>query len=206
MADAPPWDVAVRLEGALVALEPLRPAHEEGLTKASAFPDAFTWWPLDLSEGRDAVSSFIEWCLEAERAGERQHYATLDARTGEVIGTTSYFMLDRDILAVEIGATFLTPSRWRSGANTEAKLLMLRHAFDALGVNRVQIVTDALNDQSRAAILALGAHFEGIHRDDRIIPRTGRIRSSAFYSIVAPEWPEVKRRLTAKLDSVEPAT
>jgi RimJ/RimL family protein N-acetyltransferase len=193
------WDVSIRLEGSLVELEPLRHEHEDGLTEAADHPDAFTWWPLDLSEGRAEVHAFVEWALEAAREGTRQHYATLDAETGEVIGTTSYFLLQPENKTVEIGATFLTPSRWRSGANTEAKLLMLGHAFDVLGCNRVQIVTDELNEQSRAAILALGAQFEGIHRDDRVIPRSGRVRSSAFYSIVASEWPSVKLRLMQRL-------
>ena len=156
-------------------------------------------WPLDLSAGRDEVRAFIDWALAAERDGERQHYATLDARSGEVIGSTSYFMLQPEHRTAEIGATFLTPSRWRTGANTEAKLLMLRHAFDVLGCQRVQIVTDALNEQSRAAILALGARFEGIHRQDRVIQHSGRVRDSAFYSILDSEWPEVERGLATRL-------
>jgi RimJ/RimL family protein N-acetyltransferase len=192
------WDVSVRLAGDVVALEPLRPEHEDGLVEAAAFPEAFTWWPLDLSEGRDEVRAFIEWALKGERLGERQHYATVDARSGEVIGSTSYFLLQPEHRTVEIGATFLTPSRWRSGANTEAKLLMLRYAFDVLGCQRVQIVTDALNEQSRAAILSLGAQFEGIHRQDRVIPRSGRVRDSAFYSIIDSEWQEVERGLTGR--------
>jgi RimJ/RimL family protein N-acetyltransferase len=193
------WDVAIHLEGSIVALEPLDEHHRPGLVVAAGFPDVFTWWPLDLSQGVDAVDEFIALSRAAAAAGDRQHYATLDAGTREVIGSTSFCLIQPENRVLEIGWTFLTPSRWRTGANTEAKLLMLRHAFDVLDCNRVQIVTDALNEQSRAAILALGAHFEGIHRDDRIIPRTGRVRSSAFYSILASEWPDVQRRLTQRL-------
>lgn len=193
------WDLAVRLAGEIVTLEPLREEHEDGLIAAASDEGVFTWWPLDLSEGRGAVRDFIEISLAAARAGERQHYATLDASTEEVIGSTSYCLVQPENRVLEIGWTFLAPSRWRSGANAEAKLLMLRHAFEACGCQRVQIVTDALNEQSRAAILSLGAHFEGIHRNDRVIPRDGRVRSSAFYSIVDSEWPEIERTLASRL-------
>jgi len=193
------WDLAVRLEGSSVRLEPLRPDHEDGLAEAARSNETFAWWPLDLSESREAVRQFVALCLEAARDGERQHYATVDARTGELIGSTSYCLIQPEHRVLEIGWTFLTPSRWRSGANTEAKLLMLRHAFDVCGCQRVQIVTDANNEQSRAAILSLGAQFEGIHRDDRIVPRDGRRRSSAFYSIIEAEWPGVEGGLVGRL-------
>lgn len=184
-----------------MALEPLNPRHEEGLAAAASSPETFTWWPLDLSESREAVHDFVAMCLQAAHDGERQHYATLDARTGEVIGSTSYCLIQPEHRVLEIGWTFLTPSRWRSGANTEAKLLMLHHAFDVCHCQRVQIVTDAKNEQSRAAILSLGAEFEGIHRNDRVIPGSGRVRSSAFHSILDSEWPGVRRRLMKRLES-----
>jgi RimJ/RimL family protein N-acetyltransferase len=195
------WDLSVRLAGDVVALEPLRPDHEEGLARAASDPDVFTWWPFDLSESRQAVHDFIAMCLQAAHDGERQHYVTVDAKTGEVIGSTSYWKIEPDNRVVEIGATFLAPPRQRTGANTEAKLLMLRHAFVHLDCGRVQIVTDEQNTQSRAAIESLPAQFEGVHRKDRIIARSGRVRSSAFYSIVDSEWPEVERSLTARLRS-----
>jgi RimJ/RimL family protein N-acetyltransferase len=144
------------------------------------------------------MEEFVSMCLAAAASGERQHFATLDAKTGEVIGSTSYCLIQPEHRVVEIGWTFLTPARWRSGANSEAKLLMLRHAFDTLGCQRVQIVTDARNERSRAAIAALPAQFEGVHRDDRLL-RDGTRRSSAFYSIVDSEWPEVEVALTRRL-------
>lgn len=193
------WDLAVRLAGEHVALEPLAAEHEEALYAVSRDPELFTWWPWDLSASREAVRGYVAECLQAARDGKRQHYLTLDARTGEPIGSTSYCLIDEDNRTLEIGATFLVPSRWGGGENVEAKLLMLRHAFDVCGCQRVQIVTDALNERSRGAILALGAEFEGIHRQDRLIAHSGRVRSSAFYSIVDSDWPTVERRQTERL-------
>lgn len=193
------WDLSVRLEGDLIALEPLRPDHEDGLLEAAQAEETFTWWPLDISESRQAVHDFVAMCLRAAHDGERQHYATVDAKTDEVIGSTSYCLIQPEHRVLEIGWTFLAPSRWGTGANVEAKLLMLHHAFDVCGCQRVQIVTDAANERSRAAILALGAQFEGIHRDDRIVARDGRRRSSAFYSVLDSEWPTVERRLRQRL-------
>ena len=193
------WDLAVRLAGEGVALEPLTADHEDALFAISREPELFTWWPWDLSVSRDAVHEYVELCLQAARDGERQHYVTLDAASGEPIGSTSYCLIDEDNRTLEIGATFLVPSRWGGGENVEAKLLMLRHAFEACGCQRVQIVTDALNERSRGAILALGAELEGVHRQDRLIAHSGRVRSSAFYSIVDSEWPSVERRLNERL-------
>jgi RimJ/RimL family protein N-acetyltransferase len=193
------WDLGVRLVGERVALEPMRSNHEDDLYAISRDPELFRWWPWDLSASREAVHGYIQDCLRCSRDGERQHYLTLDARTGEPIGSTSYCMIDAPDRTLEIGATFLVPDRWGGGENVEAKLLMLRHAFEACGCQRVQIVTDALNERSRAAILALGAQFEGIHRQDRLIAHSGRIRDSAFYSIIDSEWPAVEQRLVGRL-------
>jgi len=192
------WDLSVRLAGEIVALEPLRPDHEEGLFEAGSYDDVFTWWPANPAESRESMHEFVAMCLQAAHDGERQHFATVDAQTGEVIGSTSYCLIQPEHRVVEIGYTFLTPSRWRTGANTEAKLLMLRHAFVHLECQRVQIVTDAENARSRRAIESLGAELEGIHRDDRIV-QGGRRRSSAFYSVLDSEWPDVERRSTDRL-------
>lgn len=192
------WDLGLRLEGELVVVEPLRRDHADGLFDAGQAEEIWTWWPLNPAESRERMREFIDVCLAAARNGERQHYATLDARTGDVIGSTSYCLIQPEHKVVEIGWTFLTPSRWRTGANTEAKLLMLRHAFETLGCQRVQIVTDARNEQSRAAIASLPAQFEGVHRDDRVL-RDGTRRSSAFYSILDTEWSSVQRNLEDRL-------
>lgn len=197
-ANSPKWEFDLRFEGEVVALEPLEWRHAEGLLAAGRPEEIWTWWPLNPAESREAMDEWIEACLTAAERGERQHYATLDAETGEVIGSTSYCLIEPHNLVVEIGWTFLAPSRWRTGANTEAKLLMLGHAFDTLDCQRVQIVTDARNERSRAAIAALPAQFEGIHRDDRLL-RDGTRRSSAFYSIVDWEWIAVRSSLADRL-------
>jgi RimJ/RimL family protein N-acetyltransferase len=192
------WEFDLRFEGQIVALEPIERRHADGLFAAGRYDEIWTWWPLNPAESRESMDEFVGLCLAAADAGERQHYATLDAGTGEVIGSTSYCLIQPENRVVEIGWTFLTPSRWRTGANTEAKLLMLRHAFDTLGCQRVQIVTDARNERSRAAIASLPAQFEGVHRDDRLL-RDGTRRSSAFYSILGSEWPAVESALTERM-------
>lgn len=179
-------------------LEPVNRRHMDGLLTAGDHDEIWSWWPLNPAESRATMKEFVEACLAAAEQGERQHYATLDAATGEVVGSTSYCLIQPENRVVEIGWTFLTPSRWRTGANSEAKLLMLRHAFETLGCQRVQVVTDARNERSRAAIVSLPAQFEGIHRDDRLL-RDGTRRSSAFYSIVDSEWPGVERALSERL-------
>lgn len=179
-------------------LEPVNRRHTDGLLTAGGNDEIWTWWPLNPAESWATMEEFVESCIAAAGRGARQHYATLDATTREVIGSTSYCLIQPENRVVEIGWTFLTPSRWRTGANTEAKLLMLRHAFETLGCQRVQIVTDARNERSRAAIASLPAQFQGIHRDDRLL-RDGTRRSSAFYSIVDSEWPGVERALSERL-------
>ncbi len=192
------WELDVRLEGKLIALESLRAEHGDELFEAGQPEEIWAGWPLNPAKSREAMHAFVEACVEAAEKGERQHYATLDATTGEAIGSTSYCLIQPEHKVVEIGWTWLAPSRWRTGANVEAKLLMLRHAFDVLDCQRVQIVTESTNQRSRAAIAALGAQLEGIHRQDRIV-RDGVRRSSAFYSIVDSEWPDVRRNLDARL-------
>jgi RimJ/RimL family protein N-acetyltransferase len=194
------WDLKVRLEGGIVTLEPLAPEHADGLLSAGQSEEIWTWWPLNPVESRERLSEWIDDCLEAEQRGERQHFATLDSSTREVIGSTSYCLIQPEHKTVEIGWTWLSPARWGTGANVEAKLLMLEHAFEKLECQRVQIVTEAGNERSRAAIEALPAQLEGIHREDRIV-RGGVRRSSAFYSILDSEWPAVRDNLEQRLST-----
>jgi RimJ/RimL family protein N-acetyltransferase len=137
-------------------------------------------------------------CEQAARDGLRQHFVTVDAATGEPIGSTSFCTLRPEHKSIEIGWTWLTPSRWRFGANIEAKLLMLTHAFEVLGCQRVEFETDARNERSRAAIAGLGAEFEGIRREDKLVRGVVR-RSSAYYSILDHEWPVAQARLRERL-------
>ncbi|HEX2183321.1 MAG TPA: GNAT family protein [Rubrobacteraceae bacterium] len=193
------WEnVARRLEGSLVVLEPLEPRHEEGLFEAAREPGIWRYLPVDASGSRAAFRSWFEATLAASEEGSEAAFATLDAGSGEPIGSTRYLALRPAHRGLEIGWTWLAPSYWGTGANVEAKLLMLEHAFAVLGCARVEFKTDARNERSRAALEALPARFEGIFRKHMILP-TGRYRDSAYYSIVDDEWPEVRENLERRL-------
>jgi RimJ/RimL family protein N-acetyltransferase len=192
------WRLDPRLTGEIVVLEPLAPVHRDGLFAAARPPEIWRWWHVNA--GRDE-NSFRSWFDDALRAGEdgsRGHFATVDARSGTLLGSTSFCTPRPENRGVEIGYTWLTPAAWGTGANTEAKLLQLRHAFEQLGCVRVEFDTDAGNERSRAALAALGAQFEGILRD-RTLLADGSWGSSAYYSILAAEWPAVRDALTARV-------
>jgi N-acetyltransferase len=191
-------NVARRLEGSLVVLEPLEPRHEEGLFQAARDPRIWRYLPVNASETRGAFRSWFEAALAASERGDEAAFATLDAGSGEPIGSTRYLALRPAHRGLEIGWTWLAPSCWGTGANVEAKLLMLEHAFDPLGCVRVEFKTDARNERSRAALTALPAQFEGVSRKHMILPE-GRYRDSAYYSIVDDEWPEVRANLEIRL-------
>jgi RimJ/RimL family protein N-acetyltransferase len=177
----------VRLEGKLVVLEPLEPEHVDGLRAAAADDRIWTWmWTLD-------VEAWIARALSAEDA---QHFAIL--RDGAVAGSSSYMSLAPEHLRLEIGNTWMNPSTWGTGANVEAKYLLLRHAFEVLGCRRVEFKTDALNERARAALAALPAKFEGIHRKHMVV-RGGERRDSAWYAVIDDDWPEVKAAIERRL-------
>jgi N-acetyltransferase len=199
------WEnVALRLEGSLVVLEPLQSRHEEGLFEAARDPRIWQYLPFDAGgthnpgESRPAFRSWFEAALAASEDGNEAAFATLDAGSGEPIGSTRYLALRPAHRGLEIGWTWLAPSYWGTGANVEAKLLMLEHAFGSLGCVRVEFKTDARNERSRAALAALPARFEGIFRKHMILSG-GRYRDSAYYSIVDDEWPEVRANLERRL-------
>ncbi|MGW1770885.1 GNAT family N-acetyltransferase [Streptomyces sp. NPDC002104] len=185
------------LAGDLVRLEPLEPRHHDGLCEAVR--DGSLWeLAVTIVPHPDDVRGFIEDAVEARAQGHQIPYATVDARTGRVIGSTRLMVINTANRRLEIGWTFLAASRQRSGANAEAKLLMLRHAFETMGMNRVELLTDVRNAKSRAAITRLGAQHEGVLRHHMVM-RDGWIRDTAVYSITRPEWPEVERGLRARL-------
>jgi RimJ/RimL family protein N-acetyltransferase len=193
------WDLKPRLEGRIVTLEPLRLEHREALLEAARPTQAWEWWSVDMSTPT-AVDAWLESSLQAAERGERAPFATLDSSSGQAIGSTSFMTLHPENAALEIGWTWLTPSAWHGGANIEAKLLMLRHAFAMLGCQRVEFVTHERNERSRRALAALPAQFEGILRDHRII-WDGSRRSSAIYSILDSEWPAVEDNLESRLSA-----
>ena len=192
---------AVVLEGEVVRLEPLARRHEEGLFEAAKDERIWRWMPYDASESGDKFHAWLEDALAASEAGTEGAFATLDAETGMPVGSTRYLALRPEHLVLEIGWTWLSPACWQTGANVEAKLLMLEHAFDDLGCLRVEFKTDARNERSRAALAALPAQFEGVFRKHMLV-RGGERRDSAYYSIIDDEWPGVRMNLRRRLDAI----
>ncbi|MEX2103033.1 MAG: GNAT family N-acetyltransferase [Gaiellaceae bacterium] len=192
-------DPARRLEGRIVVLEPLAPAHEEGLRAAAADPEIWRWM---LSDG-STVDGFADWferALANARGGIEVPFTVLDRASGEPIGSTRFLTLRPHHRGLEIGYTWLAARAWGGGANVEGKLLLLGHAFERLGCIRVEFKTDALNERSRAALEALPARFEGIFRN-HMLAQESRRRDSAYYAIVDEDWPEVKANLVRRLNA-----
>jgi RimJ/RimL family protein N-acetyltransferase len=192
------WTVG-RLEGHLVALEPLERRHEAALWEASRDPRTWTWLAIVQPADRVALRAWLDEALEAAAAGRELPLVTISHEEGGVVGSTRYMALRPEHRSVEIGWTWLHPAAWQTGANVEAKLLMLEHAFETWGCRRVELKTDALNERSRRAIEALGATFEGVHRRHMLV-RDGENRDTAWYSVLDDEWPAVRERLRARLD------
>lgn len=190
-------DLAIRLEGSLVVLEPLSEAHKEGLWQAAQAPEIFEW-TSHIADSREDFDAWFEAGLGRTRTGEKGVFATVDRHSAAVIGSTTFHDFRPGDGVIEIGSTWLNPSAWGSGANVEAKLLMMEHAFETLGCVRVEFKTDARNERSRAALAALPAQFEGILRKQITLPGIG-VRDSAFYSVIDDEWPEVRGTLCRRL-------
>ncbi|MEV6956945.1 GNAT family protein [Streptomyces sp. NPDC051183] len=188
---------AAELVGERVRLEPLEQRHHDGLCEAVR--DGKLWeLAVTLVPHPDDVRAFIAEAALAREQGVQIPYATVDAATGRVIGSTRLMVINTANRRLEIGWTFLAGAWQRTGANTEAKLLMLTHAFEAMGMNRVELLTDVRNSASRAAISRIGATHEGVLRHHMVM-RDGWIRDTAVYSITRPEWPAVKQNLRARL-------
>src|SRR4028119_1098721 len=188
------------LEGEIVRLEPLAWRHEEGLFRAAEEEEIWRWMQYGSTSGREEFRRWIGTAISHSEAGTERAFATLDAQTGEPIGSTRYLALRPEHRGLEIGWTWLAPSHWRTGANVEAKLLMLEHAFERLGCMRVELKTDRRNERSRGAMEALPARFEGVFRKHMLLP-DGTVRDSAYYSIVDDDWPEVRANLRRRLAS-----
>jgi RimJ/RimL family protein N-acetyltransferase len=144
------------------------------------------------------LAAYIDIALQEQERGVSLPFALIEKSGGRAIGSTRYGNIDRVHHRVEIGWTWVARDWQRTAVNTEAKYLLMKHAFESLGCIRVELKTDSLNERSRAAILRIGAKEEGIFRN-HMITASGRIRHSAFYSIVDSEWPGVKARLEAML-------
>jgi N-acetyltransferase len=189
------------LEGEIVRLEPLARRHEKELFEAALDERIWRWMPYDAGGSRERFQAWLEDALAASSAGTEAAFATVEAATGELVGSTRYLALRPEHRGLEIGWTWLAPAHWQTGANVEAKLLMLDHAFERLGCLRVEFKTDSRNERSRAALAALPAQFEGIFRKHMLV-RGGERRDSAYYSIIDDEWPEVKVNLRRRIDAI----
>ncbi|MES2304543.1 MAG: GNAT family protein [Gemmatimonadota bacterium] len=188
----------VTLEGRVVRLEPLTLDHFELLAEVALHPDL---WALTVSrlESRDDLQRWIESALVEQHAGRALPFVTIERASGRIAGSTRYGNYSAFDGRVEIGWTWVAPEWQRSGVNTDAKYLMLTHAFETLGCGRVELKTDALNHRSRNAMLRIGAKEEGTLRKHA---RTegGRTRDTVYFSIVDDEWPGVKRKLEGMMD------
>jgi len=187
------------LRGSLVALEPLRADHREELWEAAQAPEIWAWL-AHLGESRELFDRWFELSLTAANEGREGPLATRRVDGGRVVGSSRFLNVRPDDRVVEIGWTWLHPSAWGSGANVEAKLMMMHHAFETLGCVRVEFKTDARNERSRAALASLPARFEGVMRNHMIVPDVGQ-RDSAYYSVIESEWPAVRASLERRLAS-----
>ena len=176
-----------RLDGRIVTLEPIQPRHVDGLRAAAADDRAWTWMTT-----RDTET----WIRRALEATDMYHFVLV--MDGTVVGSTSYLNVFSEHLRLEIGNTWMNPSTWSTGANVEAKYLLLLHAFEVLGCRRVEFKTDALNERARGALAALPSEFEGIHRKHMLVRGSER-RDSAWYAVIDDDWPAVKRALEDRL-------
>ena len=188
----------VLLEGRHVRLEPLALRHAESLFEASRAAGIWTYLLIPQFVSVDAVHDWITDSLRAQSAGSDVAFATVRQSDGRVMGSTRFLEIRRPHRCLEIGWTWLSPEGQRTAINTEAKYLMLRHAFETLRCIAVDLRTHEKNFQSRAAIERLGAKLDGILRNHRIMP-DGSLRNTASYSIIDAEWPAVKARLEARL-------
>ncbi len=182
------------LEGRTVRLEPLEERHAEDLFAAGRDPSIWTYMPRGPLESVAAARSMIREVIEASRDGAQWPYATVDRASGRAIGSTRYFDIRPEHRGLEIGWTWLGVAHQRTAANTEAKRLLLEHAFEKLGALRVQLKTDARNLKSQRAIERIGGVREGVLRAHMILP-DGYLRDTVMYSITTTDWPEVRRRL-----------
>ena len=190
------WVEPVILEGTRVRLEPLRRDHLADLKLVAL--DAPLWqWTIMGPQDDAGLERWLETALVNAEADAERPFATIDLASGRAVGSSRYMSIAPEHRRLEIGWTWIGSAFQRTGANREAKLLQLTHAFETLGANRVEFKTHARNERSRNALAGMGATFEGIFRQHMIMP-DGSLRDSAWFSVIADEWPAVKARLQAR--------
>jgi RimJ/RimL family protein N-acetyltransferase len=190
---------SVTLEGRHVRLEPLLIDHHADLCEAGLDEDLWRWIPKAVRTPDD-MREYIEIALRAQAKGSALPFATVERESGRAVGSTRFANIERVHRRLEIGWTWIGRRWQRTAVNTEAKYLMLRHAFETLGAMRVELKTDSLNERSRRAILRLGAVEEGTFRK-HMMTESGRVRHTVYFSIIDEEWPGVKARLEGMRDT-----
>ncbi|MGI8928882.1 MAG: GNAT family N-acetyltransferase [Candidatus Limnocylindrales bacterium] len=185
------------LEGAVTRLEPLTLEHLAGLIAIGLDADIWRWMPSAIQTPGE-MRGYIERALAARETGTEMPFATIERFSGRVIGGTRYMNIEPRHRRLEIGYTWLAPAWQRTGINTEAKLLMLGHAFNVLGALRVEFKTDSLNERSRAALVGIGATEEGTLRN-HMVTDSGRRRHSVYFSAIEEEWPHVRQHIESRL-------
>jgi N-acetyltransferase len=188
---------AVVLEGRHVRLEPLTMEHAGGLAEVGLDDDLWKWIPTPVRTPEE-MTAYVQTALKEQANGSALPFALIEKGSGRAVGSTRYANIERTHHRLEIGWTWVAREWQRTAINTEAKYLLLRHAFEALKCIRVELKTDSLNARSRAAILRIGAREEGTFRN-HMITASGRIRHTVYFSIIESEWPDVKASLEAKL-------
>ena len=191
------WTVPPTLRGRHVSLEPLVPAHADGLRAAVEDGQLYKLWYTSVPEPAD-IAAYIDGALAKQARGEQLCFAVRDAG-GRLVGHTRYYELAPEVPRLQVGYTWYAASAQRTGLNTEAKLLLLGHAFDVFGCAAVGLQTSFFNHASRAAIARLGAKEEGITRH-HVRHRDGTLRDTVNFSIIDSEWPAVKHNLVARLE------
>jgi RimJ/RimL family protein N-acetyltransferase len=194
----PPLSVdPVTLEGEHVRLVPLERGHVDELWSVAAEERLWRWIPFPIRTRHD-LAEYVDTAIDGREAGHMLPFATVERSTGRLIGSSRFGNIVPADFRAEIGWTWVGVPWQRSAVNSEAKLLMLDHAFGAWHCHRVEFKTDSLNQQSRAGLLGIGATFEGIFRN-HMVTHTGRMRHSAWYSITDDDWPDVRRRLVERI-------
>jgi RimJ/RimL family protein N-acetyltransferase len=181
------------LTGRHVRLEPMAESHFEALLAAGSDPSIWMWYP-ESAATPEGMRRFVDQALTAAANGAAMPFVQVDAHTGVIVGSTRLGAFDLHHRRAEIGWTWLAEAAQRTPINTESKYLMLRHAFETLGLMRVEFKTDCLNEKSRRALKRIGATEEGIFRR-HMLTESGRVRDSVWFSVVDVEWPVVKQHL-----------
>lgn len=189
---------SICLEDEHVKLEPMNTTHAQALYHAGRYQSIWRWTTQAYCLDLESSKAWVTESLEMQKNGSLLPFVIFDKYSNKVVGSSSYLNISLAHKAIEIGYSFLTPQAQKTNVNRRCKILLLEHAFCQLNMNRVAFQTHEKNVASRKAIEGLGATYEGTHRDCRIM-HDGSVRSSAFYSIIRPEWPKLKVQLQEKI-------